>query len=124
MIAPTQDDAVTFIPEPKLEFRYSQPALDPRDGLALFGPYDADKPGHPRNISYGLIGTPEGIQRFLDFSQKLIGPVTPIDPARRTRLWPAFPGFEAAFECKWPGNATRTFELDATRVTQAARHAD
>src|SRR2546427_3244095 len=123
-MATTLGGAVALIPEPKLEFRYSQAALDPRDGLALFGPYDADKAGHPRAISYGIIGTPDGIERFLEFSRTLVGPVTPVEPARRTRLWPAFPGFEAAFECEWPDKATRTVELDAARVMEAARHAD
>ena len=34
--------------EPDLEFRYNQRIKDPRDGLTLFGPYDADHASHPK----------------------------------------------------------------------------
>jgi hypothetical protein len=34
--------------EPELEFRYSQRTQDPKEGLSIFGPYDADQPSHPK----------------------------------------------------------------------------
>jgi len=34
--------------EPQLEFRYTQRTQDPKEGLSIFGPYDADQPSHPK----------------------------------------------------------------------------
>jgi hypothetical protein len=42
--------------EPDLEFRYNQRVKDPRDGLALFGPYDTDLAGHPQSVPYIVLG--------------------------------------------------------------------
>jgi hypothetical protein len=41
---------VEFLEEPVLEFRYGQKAIDPKIGLALFGPVGVDHPAHPKNI--------------------------------------------------------------------------
>lgn len=48
------------IREPRLEFALGQTVEDPGDGLALFGPYDANVYG----VRAGVIGTKEGIRRF------------------------------------------------------------
>ena len=53
--------SLTIIEEPSLEFRYGQRVIDPRVGLSIFGPIDSDLPNHPRNVSYGLVGTEQGI---------------------------------------------------------------
>ncbi|EQD38104.1 hypothetical protein B1B_15979, partial [mine drainage metagenome] len=113
-----------FIPEPELEFRYGQRAVDPRVGLALFGPYDADSAGHVRSIPYGLIGTSEGVQKFLQFAQLLQGPVLSSTKSSSTRLWPAFPGFDAAFACALPERPARTEELHTSEVDAAVQHED
>lgn len=94
-----------------MEFRYSQKAEDPHDGLSLFGPYDADTASHPGNISYGLIGTQTGVQRFRDWSKLIQGPLySPADLSKR--LWPTFPGFTAAFACRWPHEPSLCQEVD------------
>lgn len=90
-----------LLDEPPLEFRYGQAMTAPHDGLALFGPVDADLPSRPGNLRYGLIGTTEGIDRFLSFSRRIAGPIVPPQDMDR-RLWPPFPGFDAAFACDWP----------------------
>lgn len=110
-------------PEPTLEFRYSQEVEDPHDGLSLFGPYDADDASHPRNISYGLIGTPTGVRRFQDWSQVIRGPVYP-PPDLSRRLWPAFPGFAAAFACEWPGMPSLCHEVDEGALLAESRDKD
>ena len=69
MTTPTIE-RVMVLDEPELEFRYGQRVQDPRDGLALFGPYDADE-SHSRTPAYGVIGTPEGIDRFRAWSAAL-----------------------------------------------------
>ena len=61
---------VKILDEPALEFRYGQPVTDPRDGLSLFGPYDADAPGHPSALSYGVVGTGEGIDLFFGMVER------------------------------------------------------
>ena len=37
------DPELKFISEPKLTFGHGQKAIDPRDGLMLFGPFDGKK---------------------------------------------------------------------------------
>lgn len=131
---------VEILEEPWLEFRYLQRVIDPRDGLSLFGPVDFEEKFHPESISYGVVGTQNGIALFEEFSkllrlphihntkvvyverkpvlQKIEGPA--LDA--QLKLWPPFPGFEAAFSCKLPENPTRTSELDARQLREAARH--
>src|SRR5437773_1318596 len=87
--------------EPALEFNYGQRLVDPHDGLGLFGPYSTELPYHPKNISYAVIGTPEGVEAFQRFSQALVSPILAEEPDANPRLWPPFPGFEAAFASVW-----------------------
>ena len=91
---------VKIVDEPALTFRYGQQMPDPRDGLSLFGPCDTDEPGHPLSLSFGVVGTRNGIDLFLRWSRAMMKPATEA-PNDRYRLWPPFPGFGAAFECDW-----------------------
>ncbi len=114
---------ITVFPEPSLEFRYSQETVDPHDGLAMFGPYDADMASHPRNISYGVVGTPQGRQMLLDWSRLIQAPIfTP--PGLDPRLWPTFPGFEATFACKWPIEPSLYSEVDEAGLVEDSRNKD
>ena len=114
---------VVVLPEPLLEFRYAQPLEDPHDGLSIFGPYDADQPSHPRNISYGLVGTPSGIDEFGRWAEHLRLPAYPPDGGDR-RLWPTFPGFEVAFASIWPESPTWTIAIDNQKLSDASRDMD
>src|SRR5487761_719206 len=58
---------VDILEEPLLIFRYKQKLEDPRDGLSLFGPYDWEDRYHVTKISYGLVGTIDGIAKFKEF---------------------------------------------------------
>jgi hypothetical protein len=117
-------EKVTVLSEPLLEFRYGQQVQDPREGLSLFGPLDANTPGSPKDLSYGLIGTETGVKKFVDFSHYLRSPVI-FDPSTKNpRLWPAFPGFDVAFDCKFPENATRTFLVDEGQLLAASKQSD
>jgi len=115
-------EAVTILDEPKLVFRYGQRASDPHDGLALFGAYDADHPSHPRSVSYALIGTRSGADAFLAWSAQMAGPLPGKDDS--LRLWPHFPGFEAAFGAAWPNAPTRAHVLDDAGLLADVRDAD
>ena len=107
--------------EPPLEFRYGQDAEDPHDGLSLFGPYDADSPSHPRNISYALVGTEIGMESFSHWSHRIQSVIYPEgDP----RLWPLFPGFEAAFACNWPERPVLKATIDPSKLTEVVSNLD
>jgi len=113
-----------ILPEPDLEFRYGQRVCDPRDGLALFGPFDADTPAHPHSIVYGVIGTRIGIDAFRAWSKRFVRPV--LTDARNYDVmnWPHFPGFEAAFDCQWPEEPAWACELDRDSILLSARDLD
>lgn len=106
-----KSENILILPEPELEFRYSQKMQNPRDGLTLFGPYDADASSHPKNIAYGVIGTPEGISAFESWSEAIIKPIlteSKFDP----QLWPHFPGVEAAFLSSWSKVPAWSYSID------------
>lgn len=114
--AATPRQAVSVLSEPLIEFRYRQGLIDPRDGLTAFGPYDADLPSHPQNVSLGVVATPTGVAEFSAWQAALNGPIEP-EPSLDPRLWPLFPGFEAAFHSSWPTAPTRVQEIDAQALT-------
>lgn len=114
----------TFIfEEPDLEFRYRQRVKDPRDGLALFGPYDTDLPSQPSSLAYIVIGTNEGLDSFRDWSEAMNYPA--IDASKgNQRLWPPFPGFEAAFCSKWSVKPIWSYPINRDKLIEASRHRD
>ena len=116
-------EAVAIEPEPLLEFRYGQNLVDPRDGLTAFGPYDADLASHPQNVSLALVATPSGGEAFGQWLAVVEGPIETED-SLDSRLWPLFPGFEAAFDCKWPRSASRSYDLDATILASCVLERD
>src|SRR3954465_6817032 len=101
-------EAVTVLAEPELEFGLGQSASSPHDGLSLYGPYDAERPHHPASLSYGVVGTPDGVASATRFFDAVRGPLR--NDSARDRLWPQFPGFEAAFGsalCSQPTSVAR-----------------
>jgi len=115
-------ESVTVLPEPELEFGLGQTALSPHDGLSLFGPYDAERPHHPASLSYGIVGTNDGIAAANQFFGAMRGPLR--NDAARERLWPQFPGFEAAFGSALSPQPTFVAPIDLDELAVAARHAD
>lgn len=115
-------DSVTVLPEPELEFGLGQSTPSPHDGLALFGPYDAERPHHPASLSYGIVGTEHGIEAATRFFTAVRGPLT--NDAAKERLWPHFPGFEAAFGSALSPRPTFVVPIDLGELALAARHAD
>ncbi|MCL4529057.1 MAG: hypothetical protein M1282_06560 [Chloroflexi bacterium] len=76
-------------------FKYGQAVEDPRDGLTLFGPLDQ---GKPYGVRAGVLGTKDGIARFVRWVERIQKPVMN-DPPQIAR--PPFPGFETAFQIPW-----------------------
>ncbi len=108
-----------LLAEPHLEFRHGQFLEDPHDGLSLFGPYGVEVSSHPKNMTFGVIGTPQGIQAFNHWCRNSRGPGYPGND-RDTHLWPVFPGFEAAFCSDVPREPAWSHELDPEKLTQAS----
>ena len=94
---------VKHIAEPALEFAHGQTVEFPRDGLFLFGPVDAKKQFSATR--YGVIGTPDGVDRFRRWSQTLAGYIPiPVPGPRSRAIEPQhvpFPGFKEAFHSDW-----------------------
>jgi hypothetical protein len=105
--------------EPPLEFRYGQQTAHPRDGLALFGPYDADLSERPSHLSYIVLGTKEGIAKF-NIWAKLMSQPSVSAPDNNFRLWPPYPGFESAFCTKWHPEPIWSYEIDPKQLHEAA----
>ncbi|MEZ4614734.1 MAG: hypothetical protein R2867_04350 [Caldilineaceae bacterium] len=82
-------NSVIVFDEPDLEFRYEQRLIDPRDGLALFGPYDADSSSQPGTLTYTVIRTSEGIAKFSSWASRMNSP-TVEEINRNHLLWPLF----------------------------------
>ncbi|MEA3188726.1 MAG: hypothetical protein QOD99_2556 [Chthoniobacter sp.] len=110
---PLADDLIQSYPpifdafhldEPKLVFGGGFTSVDPKMGIETYGPYGIDASAS-RTVRVGLVGTGEGIQRFISFLQRGRGPITagfnkrnkPLDPL----TFPDFPGCSEAhtFRC-------------------------
>jgi len=83
---------LTYISEPLLNFGNGQTAIDPRDGLMLFGPFDKLKVKGSRNI--GIIGPEKLRDKMKKYLKKLHAPIINSD---RTIARPNFPGLETIF---------------------------
>lgn len=82
--------------EPELEFGSGGRHIDPRFGIATFGPVDAGTDGSPTRIRVGVIGPQpavEGIRSWLQRAREPINAKAPRYPGQAT-LFPAFPGFD------------------------------
>ena len=112
-----KNNKILVFSEPDLEFRYRQKAKDPRDGLGLFGPFDADLQSYPK-LNYIVLGTSTGIDAFFDWAGHMNRPV--IDaPNDNFRLWPPFPGFQVAFNQKFPETPIWSFSIDQNELLYA-----
>ena len=86
--------------EPALEFRASNRHIDPRFGIAQFGPADADMDTAPRRITVGLVGTASGTDGLRKWLDKCGAPIErKVPKPGQENLFIDFPGFnrETAF---------------------------
>jgi len=109
-----------YFEEPKLTFGKKQTAIDPRDGLLLFGPCEE----FSRNsVKAGVIGTEAGIYLYKEFVKRLQSPIISkktvygkeieIEPQR-----PSFTGFEATFGIEWNEEPIISKILDEYQIEQ------
>ncbi|HNQ78978.1 MAG TPA: hypothetical protein PKJ37_10830 [Acidobacteriota bacterium] len=86
---------LAYFDEPQMLFGHGQKCADPRDGLSLFGPVN-----NIYGIKSGVIATKNGLNIFKNFLESIKRPI--VNSNNITR--PTFPGFEAAYGCKWEPN--------------------
>ncbi len=86
------------IEEPRLGFRYDQELEHPKDGLFLFGPLD-DR-ANPAEMRIGVIGTPDGISCFREWTRSIQRYIPPKDQNKPHHS--GWPGFQAVFGTRWP----------------------
>lgn len=118
IISPT----VSYFEEPLLEFKYGQKLVYPRDGLFLYGPVDESK--STKQIRYGVISTPNGLNHFKQWAHSLKSFINiPIPSARSRANMPhhvPFPGFTEAFGAEWSTEPTISLaEVDPNELSRA-----
>jgi hypothetical protein len=94
---------LSLLDEPTLEFGGGMKHIDPRFGIASYGPADATVPSAPKRIRLGIVGdaaSVEGIATWLDRCRHGI-------PAKSAKagqecLFPEWPGFDldSSFRCE------------------------
>lgn len=84
------DPILQYIDEPYLTFANNQKAIDPRDGIMLYEPFDRKKITGQKTI--GIIGPCALRESMVNYLQKLHSPIINQDMGR-----PNFPGLESAF---------------------------
>ena len=122
-------EEVFILDEPLLQFAEGQFAVDPHDGLALYGPYSKGMPSHPVSPPYMVIGTPEGIAAMRAWSEAMnhahaAAETKTASQMKLHRLWPPYPGFEVAFGSRWSSTPVTTMELDREALLEASRKKD
>ncbi len=106
--------------DPPLVFGGGNEAIDPRDGLVLFGPYEKwgkKESFNAYTISAGVIGTREALTKFKTFVQEIKSPI--ISQKRNKKgvkvsnevQRPSFPGFETIFNIVWPSIPEMEIEI-------------
>ncbi len=90
---------------------------------SLFGPFDADLPSGPGQLSYIVIGTGEGIFQFKKWSNAMNRPAI-FAPKENQRLWPPFPGFEVAFHSHWNSEPVRSYQINRDQLVGTSRYPD
>jgi hypothetical protein len=80
--------------EPELEFRAQNRHIDPRYGIAVYGPADADAPSAPHSIPVGLVGAPHAVEGLRGWLERCRSPIDAKEakPGQENLHLP-FPGF-------------------------------
>lgn len=77
--------------EPDLVFGGGRRCVDPRTGLAAYGPYGLDRQVESRQIRVGIVGTQEAIENALKLLEEISQPIEQ-DANIDCVLHPSFPG--------------------------------
>jgi hypothetical protein len=80
--------------EPELVFGGNHRCVDPRTGLAAYGPYCNAAGENARQLRVGIIGASEGIEKAESLLHEISGPIEQ-DPKLDSILHPSFPGLNS-----------------------------
>jgi hypothetical protein len=116
-------NSITVFNEPQLEFASGGILEHPCDGLTLFGPADDIRTELPKKISYGVIGTQNGVASLCEFVKALNRPIL-TDNYLKDVFWPHYPGFEEAFHSKISDEPAWAEELDTLELKRLATELD
>jgi hypothetical protein len=108
-----------YIDEPLLTFASGQKAIDPRDGLMLFGPFDHKKVQGQKTI--GIIGTHSLRQIMIDYLKKIHSPIFHLD---KSIARPNFPGIEAVFGISVNFNNIPQLDIEEKDVDKYLKYTD
>jgi hypothetical protein len=95
--------------EPELIFGEKQRCVDPKTGLAAYGPYSNASGATSGQLRVGIVGTGEAVEKTLSRLQEISRPVEQ-DPNLDSILYPSFPGL----------NSGKPFSVDV--ITQTSWH--
>lgn len=112
----------TVLDEPELEFANGSRHVDPRHGVADYGPVDAGTRTAPSKIEIGIVGPPDGVEGVRAWLDACREPIAPKSPNKYPKLFRDFPGFneDAAFRSSlvFDDGLTRVISTrDLNRVT-------
>jgi hypothetical protein len=113
------DPQLKFINEPFLTFANNQKAIDPRDGLMLFGAFDHKKVNGQKII--GIIGTAPLRQLLIEYLKKIHSPVL---NSERTIARPNFPGIEAVLGISINFDNIPQLNIDQKDIDEYLRYSD
>lgn len=116
-------EQVIVIDEPNLQFAGGHTAIDPHDGLTLFGPFTQGTSAHPQNPGHVVLAGREGLDLWRQWSQLFNKPACVQEPTKHT-LWPPFPGYDVAMGTPWPEKPLKEYELDTSKLLDASRLRD
>ena len=84
--------ATVFL-EPSLDFGHGGRHVDPRAGIAEYGPVDSDAAGAPRIVRVGVVGAPEAISGVVRWLRRCGEPIEAKAKSRHPQLFQGFPGY-------------------------------
>jgi hypothetical protein len=122
-LSQVMNSPVVVLDEPLLQFADGQSAIDPHDGLGLFGPYSAGSNSPFATPAYIAVGTIEGNARFQQWSEAMNHRHASAD-AKKHRLWSPYPGFDVAFAGQWQAQPLLDCPIDREQLLMASRKRD
>lgn len=102
---------LSYLAEPQLKFGNNQTAIDPRDGLSLFGPYESIS---PYSLRIGIIGEKSSLEKYKKFVRTLNSPILTNSIER-----PSYHGFQAIFNVSWPAEPIYFKEIDSNLISRS-----
>lgn len=111
--------SVDVLPEPLLQFGYSQSSPNPKEGLFLFGPLR--EPNNPVDLRCGVVGTPKGIAGYRAWVTRLSRAVLPQENSTTSVF---YPGFSELFNCTWSPAPVAELPISAHDISTALHRSD